>query len=317
MKTIISDKTSPARRFPTRETSAGIKKIFRRVCMDSATWLIMLPALLFLFLLVWRPMFLGLGLSFFKLKGYVVEAFVGFDNYINVVKDPLFIKTLGNTFLYAIYSLIIGYPLPIITAVMLNEIGRGQNTIKTMLYLPTILPGMALLMIWSRIYRPDMTGLLNQVLAFFNLPPQGWLQNSAWTIPLIIITKTWQGWGSTTLLYLAGLRGIDQQLYEAARIDGAGAFKRIFSITIPQIAPLMSLLLIQQFTGIFQIMMEPFAMTGGGPNNASLSIGLTSYFYAFQLFKTENALALGSITFVILLTLTMFYLWVEKKINAD
>lgn len=284
---------------------------------NVAGWLIMLPTLLLLYLLVWRPAAMGLGLSLFRLEGYTPVEFVGLKNFISVMKDKLFTRTLLNTFYYVFWSIVLGYLAPLVVAILLNEVRRGQGFFKTAIYLPSIVPAIAASMIWAQIYQPGTGGLLNQLLGLFGVEPQGWLQNGDLTIMLIVISCTWRGFGSTMLLYLAALQGIDQQLYEAAKIDGAGGFRRVMKITIPQMAPMMLLFLIQQVIGIFQITEQPLAMTGGGPNNASMSLGLTAYDYAFRYMKTDSSLATGAITFVILMIITSFYLWAQKKYSAD
>jgi len=126
---------------------------------------------------------------------------------------------------------------------------------------------------------------------------------------------TWKGCGSTAIVYLASLQGINQELYEAATIDGAGIFKRLQKITIPQIAPIVILLFVRQIIGVFQVMSEPLIMTDGGPNNASMSLNLYSYFAAFRQFQPGRALAMGTITFVILIIVTMFYFKVKDKVE--
>lgn len=305
------------KRITQKRGAPNISGLSARIKKGAVAWLVMLPALICLYFFVWRPVAVGMGLSLFKLQGYEPVAFVGLKNYIMVMKDTLFVKTLINTFMYVFWSLVIGYFVPVFVAIILNEVVHGQGFFKFMIYLPTIIPGIAVSMIWLYVYQADSAGLLNQFIAMFGIEPQVWLQNSNWTIMLIIVSCTWKGMGATMLMYLAALQGIDQQLYEAAKLDGAGFFKRLWKITLPRISPMMLLLFIQQVIGIFQIMVEPMTMTGGGPNNASLSLALTGYNYAFQLFKTEQSLAVGTITFAILIVITSIYFYVQKKIEAE
>jgi len=166
-------------------------------------------------------------------------------------------------------------------------------------------------------YYPSESGMLNTLLSLFGTEPSTWLQNSAWTIPLIILSLTWKGFGGTTIIYLASVQGISNELYEAAKIDGAGGFRRVWSIMVPQMFPVMALYFVKQIIGVFQIMQEPLLMTGGGPNNASLSLALQSYNYAFLYFQPQNALALGTITFMILIGLTIVYFAMNKKFELS
>ena len=124
---------------------------------------------------------------------------------------------------------------------------------------------------------------------------------------------TWHGFGSTLIMYLATLQGVNNELYEAARIDGAGLFQRIKVVLFPHMRSLLLLLIIKQMIGVFQVVEQPLAMTGGGPNNASMSLGLTNYFYAFKFGQYEKSLALGTITFLLLIGMTFVYFHFDKK----
>ena len=153
------------------------------------------------------------------------------------------------------------------------------------------------------------------VLYFFGLGPVGWLSNAHLTIPLIILAMTWNGFGSTMILYLASLQSVDQSLYEAARLDGAGVFSRIKNVLLPHMSGILFLNAIRQIIAVFQITEQPLVMTGGGPNGASMSLGLTNYFYAFKYGQLDKSMALGVITFILLIGLTYIYFKFDKKIN--
>jgi multiple sugar transport system permease protein len=171
--------------------------------------------------------------------------FVGFRNYPDVFLHPDFWPALRNTFTYTFWSLIIGFFFFFLLAVIINELrGRSKSFIKMCVYVPNIIPGMAMVLLWGFIFRPGETGILNIILNKVGIGPQVWLSNPWWTIPLIVIILTWKGAGATTLLYIAGLQGIDPELYEAAIIDGAGIFKRLRYITLPCIYNLARTLLI-------------------------------------------------------------------------
>lgn len=296
--------------------SAGDKKNLFLTTLKKikwAAWLLILPSLILLYFLVWRPVISGIFLSFFDLQNYAPVKFIGLDNYIRVIGDTRFLQTLGNTFQYVFWSLLLGYLPPIILAIMINELIHFKGLFKFAMYFPSIIPGVAVSLIWYFMYYPTQAGLLNTIGALFGREPFVWLQNSSFTIPLIVLSLTWKGCGSTMIMYLATLQGINQELYEATKIDGANAWKRVTTITIPQIWPMMALYLVQQIISVFQIMQEPLLMTGGGPNNASLSLALQGYNYAFLYFQPENALALGTVTFLILLLLTFVYMGMNKK----
>ncbi len=283
---------------------------------DRIAWLLCIPLLFSLYFFHIRPIIIGLIESFCELEGFKVVGFAGLKNYVNVMRDTAFLKTLGNTISYVVWSIILGFWLPILVAIMVNELVHFRSTMKIIMYLPCIVPGLATSLIWYFFYQPGSAGVLNQLLMMVGGEPQVWLQDSKAVIPLIVLSMTWRGFGSTTIFYLAALQGINQELYEAARIDGAGIIRRTISITLPHVAPIALLMFVKQVIGIFQISAEPLAMTGGGPNGASLSLGLQSYFYMFNFFQPENALAVGGITFAILMIVNIFYFKLEKRLEV-
>lgn len=291
--------------------------IFKTIRKEVGAWLLLLPFLILLYFMVWRPMIGGTLWSFYDMKGYEPTEFIGFKNYITVFQDTQFLQTLGNTLQYVMYSLLIGFIPPVILAILLNEVIHGNNYFKLSMYFPCMIPGVAVSMLWYYIYFPNSGGLLNTLLSLLKVEPSVWLQNSKITIPLIIISCTWRGLGGTMLMYLAALQGINQDLYEAALIDGAGFFSRVRNITLPQISGILLLYLVRQIISVFQIMEQPLAMTGGGPNGASLSLSLQGYRYAFEYFLIGNSLALGVITFLMLIVLTVFYFFLKKRVEDN
>ncbi len=310
MRTTMKSTPSSYERNLIRTSAARLKKI------NYSAWFMILPGLILMYFVVWRPIISGAYLSLFDLKGYEPTAFVGLDNYRQIMSDTLFLQTLRNTCAYVLWSLVIGFLPPMVLAIMVNEMVHGQGFFKFSLYFPAIVPTIAVSYIWYFLYQPGEGGLLNMFLGVFGIPPQQWLQNPSWTIPLIIISMTWKGFGSTMLLYLAALQGVSQDIYEAAKIDGAGIRRRLWHITLPQIAPIITLFFIRQIIGVFQVMVEPMAMTGGGPNNASVSLSLQGYNYAFMYFQTDKALALGVVTFLILIGLTFVYFAIDKRLDT-
>ena len=144
-----------------------------------------------------------------------------------------------------------------------------------------------------------------------------WLQDARWTIPFIVLSMTWHGAGATTLYYFAALQGVSRELYEAAMIDGAGFFRRIRTVAIPHISVISLLFLVRQILGVFTVMEQPLQMTDGGPNNASMSLGLQTYKYAFVQNRPQLAMALSVIMFLILCLATLFYFRMEKKLSDN
>ena len=292
-------------------------RITRRAPFFSAKnisgWLIMLPSLVLFAFFVWVPLVESVRLSMFRANGIRLISFVGFRNYADVFQHPDFWPAMRNTFSYTIWSLIIGFVVPIVLAIIINELRFGKSFVKTSIYIPNVVPGMAMVLLWGFIFRPGETGILNILLGKLGAEPLPWLTNPQWTIPLIVITLTWKGAGATTLLYIAGLQGIDPQLYEASIIDGASIFKRIRYITIPCIFNLARTLLILQIISVFQIFYEPLVMTNGGPNNASISIMQLVFKFAFERFNYPYAAAVSVIISIILIILTLLYFKLNKR----
>lgn len=282
---------------------------------DISAWMIMLPTLILFAFFVWEPLLKSVRLSFYSTTGFTAKEFVGLKNYVSVFKDPIFLKALGNTFKYIFWSLLIGFLVPIIMAILLNEVVFFKSLFRVGMYFPNVVPGVATVMMWSLIMTPGSSGILNAFLGLFGIGAQKWLENPSWTIPLIVITMTWKGAGSTALIYLARLQGINQEHYEAAAIDGAGVWYRTIYITIPGLFSTCRTLLILQIISVFQVLYEPMVMTGGGPNNASISLMQLNYRYAFTDMKIAQATALGVIIAGILIVLTCFYNFINR--NAD
>jgi len=280
---------------------------------EWSSWLLVIPSLFFFIFFSWQPLFSGIWLSFFETKGFKAESFIGFQNYIDVITNSVFQQMLLNTFKYVFWSLIIGFSIPIVIAVLINEMRHLRSFFRFSAFFPSMIPGIAASMLWMFLFEPSENGLVNKLLSIVGIEPLGWLQDPNWTIITIVLTITWRNFGATMLLFLASLQGINNDLYEAASIDGAGIWRKFWSITLPQIAPLIGLTLILQISGVFQIFNEPLVLTEGGPNNASMTLQLQSYFYAFRYFQAGHSAALGVITFIILMIITVFYFRLQKR----
>lgn len=282
---------------------------------NMSGWVMILPSLLLFVLIVWRPVGMAFYYAFFRMQGFQTIRFVGLQNFKDVLTDTAFLQTMLNTVKYVLWSLVIGLPLPFLAAVMINEMVHLKGYFKFVMYLPVIVPTVATCLIWKMLYLEGSGGLLNAMLYYVGVEPRIWLSNKSLTIPLIIISMTWQTFGSNMLLYLAALQGMDQSLFEAARIDGAGFVRRFWHILMPHMRGIILLLAIRQIIGIFQITEQPLVMTGGGPNGASMSLGLTNYFYAFRYGQFDKSMTLGVISFLFLLILTFVYFRIERKFN--
>ncbi|MBP6713275.1 MAG: sugar ABC transporter permease [Aliarcobacter sp.] len=291
-------------------------KISKLIRNNLSGWLVMLPAIILFAFFVWEPLLESIRLSFYSAQGMRTVEFVGFKNYIDVFHHPDFLPAVRNTCLYAIWSLIIGFFIPIIMAILINEMIYAKGLFRVGTYFPNVVPGLATVLMWGFILKPGKTGVLNIILGHFGMEPSIWLSDPKLTIPLIVLTMTWKGAGATALIYLAALQGINRELYEAAIIDGAGIWSRIVNITIPGLRKLIRTLLILQVISVFQILYEPLVMTNGGPNNASISIMQLVFKYAFEKFDYPKAAAVSVMISVSLVILTVVYNKINKSEDA-
>ena len=290
-----------------------------RIKRQIAGWILLIPLVIILYLLVWRPTVVGGFWSFFRMKGYNPQEFIGLENYRLVISNSQFFPILKNTVMYVFWSIIIGFIPPLAIAIMINEMVHLKNFMRVVIYLPAIIPGIAAMLIWTKLYDPSTVGLLNMILQKIGFAPYGWLDDPNFTIIGIVIYMTWSGFAGTMLLYFASLQGISTELYEAAVIDGAGPLKRCWHVTLPQIASVLLIQFVRQIIAVFQVMEQPLAMTDGGPNGASSSLAYQLYLYGFRSSgqRTGQAMALGVIIFLILIVLTAFYFWINKKIENN
>ncbi len=284
---------------------------------NVSAWILMLPMVIILYLFVWRPTVLGAVQSFFNMRGYTVTDFCGIDNYRRVLTHTQFLPTLWNTVQYVFWSLIIGFLPPIFIAIMINEVVHFKGGFRVLIYLPALIPGIAAMLMWYYMYYPDQTGLLNMLLGKFGVQPQQWLNNPDFAIIGIMIYTTWKSFPAAMLLYYASVQGVSVELYEAAMIDGAGPLRRLWHVTRPAMEGIILLQFVRQIINVFQIMEQPLAMTGGGPNGASTSLSYQLYQYGFNSGGkgTGQAMALGVIIFVILIVFTIFYFWLNRKVE--
>ena len=277
-------------------------------------WLIMLPGIILMAFFVWEPLLESIRMSMYKTENIELVEFVGFRNFISVMSKSNFTQALVNTFSYTFWSLLIGFFLPIILAMLIGETVRGKGFFRTAAYLPNILPGLAVIILWSAFFSGEKSGVLNIILSHFGVPAQTYLTRANLVIPIIICVATWKGAGATALIYMAGMASVNPELYEAAVIDGASVWQRVVHILLPSIKKLALTLMILQIISVFQIMYEPMVLTKGGPDNASLSLMQLMWQYAFGgSMDYGKASAVAVIVTLILLVMTAVYSHFNNK----
>jgi len=248
------------------------------------------------------PMLASALLSFAEWDVITPPKWVGLDNYRALVRDPLFWKSLGVTATYTLIAVPLHLTVSLGVAILLNQKVRGLGVFRTIFYLPTVLPGVASLMLWMWIFFPD--GLLNAFTGLFGLAPKAWLADERLALPSLIAMSMW-GYGSTMLIFLAGLQEIPQHLYEAAEIDGCGRWSKFVHITLPMLSPVIFFNAVTSMIGTFQVFEAGYIATQGGPNNATLFYLLYLFRNAFEYFRMGYACALAWVLFWVIMALTL------------
>ena len=231
------------------------------------------------------------------------ERFVGLGNYRKMLDDELVAKSLFNTIYYSLFVVPIGNAISLTLALLLNQGMRYRSVFRTIFYLPTLVPAIALAVMWRFMLDPNF-GLFNHILAALGLSGIGWLSNPAWSKPSLIIMSLW-GVGGPTVLYLAALQGVPRSLYEAATMDGANRWQSIWNVTVPMITPTILFNLIIGVIGSLQFFTQVYVMTDGGPAYSTLMYTVYLFNNAFHWFKMGYASALAWILFAIIAGLTL------------
>lgn len=279
-----------------------------RAVRREAAWgyLFISPWLLGFLLLMGGPIVASFALSLFGWDLLSPARFVGLGNFKNLFHDRLFWQSLKVTGIYTIGSVPLSVVLGLTVAVLMNQKIPAVSVFRTLFYLPSVVSGVAVSLLWIWVFHPEF-GLLNMSLKAVGIGGPAWLQNPLWALPSLILMSLWQV-GGTMIIYLAGLQGIPTQLYEAAWIDGANRVQTFFRVTIPMITPVLLYNVIVGIINALQVFTQPYIMTEGGPNYATLVYVMYLYRNAFQWFKMGYASALAWILFFILLICTVLLL---------
>ncbi|MGO4593968.1 carbohydrate ABC transporter permease [Leifsonia sp. 2TAF2] len=275
--------------------------------------LFLLPMLLIFGIFSWWPIVRSVVMSFQHTNLVSAPTWVGWDNFVQVVNDPLFWTAVGNTAWFALLALILGYPIPLIAAVLMSEVKRAKGLYSALAYLPVVVPPVVAVLLWKFFYdaRPD--GVFNTILGWVGIPPQPWIQSAAQAMPSLVVEATWAAAGATIIIYLAAITGVAPELYDAAEVDGAGIWRKIWHVTLPQLRSILLITLILQIIGTAQVFLEPFLFTGGGPVDSTVTVLLLIYRYAFQNslggdYGAATALSLMLAGFLAVLSLVYFRL---------
>jgi multiple sugar transport system permease protein len=244
--------------------------------------LVFLIPLLFVFgAFSWYPIVRTVVMSLQHTNLVQPATWVGFANFKAVWHDPLFPVAVKNTLYFAGLALVFGYPIPLIAAVLMSEVRKRRGIFSALAYLPVVIPPVVAVLLWKFFYDASATGVFNTLLGWVGLGPYPWLQSEQWAMPSLVLESTWANAGATVIIYLAALTGVQTELYEAASVDGAGILRKVWHVTLPQLRGVLLVTLILQIIGTAQVFLEPYLFTSGGPANATLTVLLLIYNYAF------------------------------------
>ena len=287
-----------------------------------AAWLFLAPGLAAIGIFFVFPIAAALVLSFTDFDIYALAASsnvraVGIANYANLLRDPLLWVSLRNS----AYFLFVGGPLTLLAALaaallLHSKLARAKGFFRTVYFAPYVTTLVAVAVVFRYLFHPRF-GLLDRALGAFGIPAIDWLGNPRWAMPAIILLAIWKNFGYAMLLLIARLQSIPESLYEAARIDGAGPRQLFRHVTLPMLAPAFLVLGVLTTIGYFQFFAEPYVMTGGGgPLNATLSVGLLMYKQGFRWWNMGYAAAIAFVLFFVVLILTVVQLRLQKRVDA-
>jgi multiple sugar transport system permease protein len=247
-----------------------------------STLLFLVPLIVIFGVFSWLPIVRAVVMSIQKTNLVSEPVFVGMSNFSRVLADPLFGIAVGNTAWFAFLALVIGFPIPIILAVIMSEVRQRKGLYSALAYLPVVVPPVVSVLLWRVFFDAGPTGVFNTILGWFGLGPVLWLQNAGSAMPSIVIEATWAAAGGTVIIYLAALLSVPPELYDAAEVDGASIWQKIWHVTLPQLRAVLFVTLILQLIATAQLFTVPFLFTGGGPANSTTTVLLLIYHYAFQ-----------------------------------
>lgn len=241
-----------------------------------------LPMLVIFTAFSWYPITRLVVLSLQSTNLVDPPSWVGLQNFRDVWNDPLFMTAVKNTAYFALLALLFGYPIPLMAAVLISEARRFRGAYSALAYLPVVIPPVVGVMLWRYVfYEPSSVGLFNTVLGWVHMGPYGWLQSTGTAMPALVVESTWANAGTTVIIYLAALMSVDSDLYDAASVDGASLWRKVWHVTVPQIRGVLLVTFMLQIIGTAQVFLEPYLFTSGGPANATLTLLLLVYQYAF------------------------------------
>ena len=286
-----------------------------------AGWFFTTPALAAIVLFFAIPAAASLALSFTDFDIYALAdlanlRFVGLGNYANLLGNPLFWNAMGNTLLFVVLGVPLAVGLSLGAALLLHaRTVRWKPVWRVALFAPYVTTLVATAVVWRYLLHTRY-GLINYALGWFGLPPVDWLGSPTASIPAILIFVAWKIFGYNMIIFMAALQTVPEELHDAARIDGAGAWTRFRHVTLPAIAPTVLLVSILSIAGFFQLFAEPYVMTQGGPAQSTVTVLYFMFEEGFKYWSLGSAAAVAFILFVCIFAVTLLQLWLAKRVEA-
>jgi len=316
--------TSDARR-AAAAPAASVRRpraLLPRARRNAGAWAFLIGAVVCFSFFSWYPIVREVIMSFQKPVYGGGNTWAGWANYIRIFHDPTFWQAWRNTIEFTLLALVIGFAVPFVVAIVLNELRHARGYLRALVYLPVMLPPASALLLFAYFYNPQY-GLFDDILRILHLPTSQWILTPgdgfiSTAMVSVVIASTWMNMGSATLIYLAALQNIPGELYEAAELEGAGILRRIRHVTIPQTRLILILLLMLQVVATMQMFIESWVLTngGGGVNDNVQSVVMLIYQYAFALSGASNYNSASALGVVLMLVLAVFsggFLWVTRE----
>ncbi|HEX6090846.1 MAG TPA: sugar ABC transporter permease [Gemmatimonadales bacterium] len=287
--------------------------------VSRAAWWFLAPALALIGIFFFLPVAASFFLSVTDFDIYAVgdlsnARFVGVRNYAELFRNPLFWTAVRNTFYFALVGGPLTVAVALAAALLVNaKVVRFKSLFRTIYFVPFVTTLVAVAIVWRYLYNPQY-GLLNYALGLAGIEPVNWLGDPKWAMPAIILLAVWKNFGYHMLIFIAGLQAIPDELYEAAELDGAGALRRFWHVSLPMLAPTFFFVGVVTMIGYFQLFAEPYVMTLGGPLRSTTSLVLLMYEEGFRWWRMGVAAAIAFVLFVLILGWTMLQLWMERRL---
>jgi multiple sugar transport system permease protein len=286
-----------------------------------AGWLFVAPALIAITAFFAVPVVAALAMSFTDFDIYALAdlrnlRFIGFGNYEQLAATPLFWRALANTLFFVVLGVPLSIAVSLGAALLLHSrLARFSAFHRTAMFAPVVTTLVAVAVVWRYLLHTRY-GLVNYGLGNFGIDPVDWLGDPQWAMPAIILLSVWKNFGYNMLILLAGLQAIPEDLYEAARIDGASRWQQFLVVTMPSLAPLMLLVAILTVAGHFQIFAEPYVMTQGGPAQRTVTVLYFMYEEGFKWWSLGSACAVAFVLFVFMFVVTLLQMRVARRTAA-